>query len=119
MIKRICQLLLLLCLASTAFAQVKDEVRPLVPGQPVEREIAGGESHTDQIALTAGQFVRVVVEQRGIDVKLALAGPDGKPVIESDLTGIFGLPELLSCEATAPGTYQLVVRGNGAATRLG
>ena len=35
------------------------EVAPplkLAPGQPVEREIAGGQSHTYQISLAAGQF---------------------------------------------------------------
>ena len=40
----------------------------LESGKPVEREIAGGQSPTYQIGLTAGQFLRVVVEQRGIDV---------------------------------------------------
>jgi CHAT domain-containing protein/Tfp pilus assembly protein PilF len=119
MIKRICQLVLLLCLASTAFAQVKDEVRPLVPGQSVEREITGGQSHTYQINLTSGQFMRVVVEQRGIDVKLALSSSDGKPLVESDLTGIIGAREPLSYEAAAAGTYQLVVRANGAANQSG
>lgn len=119
MIKRICLLLLLLCLAATFFAQVKDEVRPLVPGQPVEREIAGGQSHTYQINLTAGQFVHVAVEQRGIDAKLTLSSPDGKPLVDSDLTGLIGLAEPLSYEAAAAGTYQLVVSANGAATQSG
>lgn len=42
-------LLLLLCAAPSAPAQT------LAPGRPVERELAGGQSHTYQIALTAGQ----------------------------------------------------------------
>ena len=49
----------------------------MVPGQPVERLIAGGESHTFQINLSVGQFMRVVVEQKGINVAVALVAPDG------------------------------------------
>ena len=51
--------------------------------------------------------------------KLTLAGPDGKPLIETDLTGIFGLQESLSYESAVVGTYQLVVRANGAAVESG
>ena len=105
--------------AAAATAQNPSEVRPLESGKPVERTIAGGESQTYQIALAAGQFIRVVAEQRGMDVKLSLAGPDGKPLIESDLTSIIGAPDSLAYEAAAAGTYQMVVRANGAATRSG
>jgi tetratricopeptide (TPR) repeat protein len=119
MIKRICLLPLVLCLGSVALAQATDNPTTLVPGQPVERQIAGGQSHTYQITLAAGQFVCVVVEQRGMDVKLSLAGADGKPLIESDLTGIIGVPDSLAYEAAAAGTYQLVISANGAATLSG
>lgn len=112
-------LLVVLSLCLSASAQVAPEAQTLIPGQPVEREITGGQSHTYQISLTAGQFVRVAVEQRGIDVALALASSDGKPLVESDLTGLLGLVEPLSYEAAVAGTYQLVVRANGAATSSG
>jgi tetratricopeptide (TPR) repeat protein len=105
------------CLGISAYAA--QEPRTLESGKPVEREISGGQSHTYQISLAAGQFMRVVVEQRGIDVKLALSIPDDKPLVESDLTGILGLAESLSYEAAAAGTYQLVVHGNGDATQSG
>lgn len=39
----------------------------LETGKPVEREIAGGQAHTYPIALQAGQFMRVVLEQKAID----------------------------------------------------
>jgi hypothetical protein len=38
----------------------------LEPGNPVERQIAGGESHSYKISLTAGQFARFRLEQRAI-----------------------------------------------------
>lgn len=67
----------------------------------------------------AGQFVRVVVEQKGVDEKLAFTSPDGKPLVESNLTDIIGAPESLSYEATAAVTYQLAIRGNGPANQSG
>src|SRR5262249_2561930 len=37
---------------------------------PVEREIEGGQSHPYQIDLAAGQYMKVRIDQRGIDVVL-------------------------------------------------
>lgn len=99
--------------------QIAQEAQKLESGKPVEREIIGGQSHTYQLNLTTGQFARVVVEQKGIDVALTLTGPDGKPLIESDLTAIIGAREPLSFEATAVGDYRLVVRANGVAALRG
>lgn len=88
MTRTIVFLFMICTLGMSASAQSPAEPTTLVPGQPVERQIAGGQSHAYRLTLQAGQFVRVVVEQRGIDVKLALSSPDGKPLVESDLTGI-------------------------------
>ncbi|MBA3711341.1 MAG: CHAT domain-containing protein [Pyrinomonadaceae bacterium] len=114
---------LLLCLQPAEHAhgfstQGQSEVTQLEPGRSVEREIAGGESHTYQISLAAGQFVRVVAEQKEIDVKLALATPDGKQLVEMNLTRAGGL-ESLSEEAAASGDYRLTIRADGAATLAG
>src|SRR5215475_9440611 len=57
---------------------------PLELGKPIERELAGGQSHAYQITLAAGQYLDVVVEQRGIDVVATLSGPDGKQIAEFD-----------------------------------
>src|SRR3954462_7400760 len=118
MIKRICLLPLILCLSLISFAQTKDDVRPLVPGEPVERQIAGGQAHTYQITLQAGQFMRVVLEQKAIDVALVLAAPDGKQVVETNLAPVGGL-ESLSAEAAASGNYRLTVRAANSATLAG
>src|SRR5689334_9622341 len=60
------------------------DVRNLEMGRPVERELAGGESHVYQIQLAAGQYLGAVVEQRGIDVAVTVSAPDGKPLMEVD-----------------------------------
>jgi hypothetical protein len=63
--------------ALTTFGLIKQqsEVNQLEPGRPIEHKISGEQTHVYQITLTAGQFMRVVVEQKGIDLTLALAAP--------------------------------------------
>src|SRR5919197_4534831 len=80
-------------------------------GRPVEREMKGGEAHAYRVSVGAGQFARVVVEQKGIDVVVAVTGADGKPVIEVDnnLTGTRG-PEEVLLVAEAAATYRVEVR---------
>jgi len=99
---------LLLLSGAVNVAQAQQE---LVVGQPVAREMRGGEEHAYQVTLSAGQYTRVVVEQRGIDVVLALFGADGKPIVEVDnnLSGTRGL-ETVSLVAEVSGAYRLNVR---------
>src|SRR5262249_16506909 len=54
------------------------------PGKPVERELSGGQSHSYKLAMVSGQYSRIVIEQRGIDVVVALLTPDGKKISEVD-----------------------------------
>ena len=71
-------ILFLLCtLGPSVSAQVAPELQTLIPGRPVEREIAGGQSHTYRISLTAGQFVRVVamLMPKTIDLNVGLDAP--------------------------------------------
>jgi CHAT domain-containing protein len=102
----------------TVSAQVTTEPITLIPGQSVDREIAGAESHTYQISLTTGQFVRFRLEQRALDAALILSAPDGKKLIEMNLTRA-GDQESLSLEAATAGIYRLTVRGIGVATLHG
>jgi len=120
MLTRRLSLQLLILTLSTVFAQAQVTPEPvtLVPGKPAEREIAGGQSHIYQITLQAGQYARVVAEQKAIGVTLLLAAPDGKQVLEVNLTPAGGL-ESLSAEATASGDYRLTVRGGGSAAIAG
>ena len=96
----------LLLLSVVANAQ-----QELVISQPIAREMRGGEEHAYQVTLNAGQHARVVLEQKGIDVVLALVGADGKPLLEVDnnLSGTRGV-EVISLVAEATGAYVLKVR---------
>ncbi len=98
--------------------QVTQEPQKLESNKPVEREIAGGESHIYQISLTEGQFVHFRLDQRAIDSSMGLSAPDGKPLVGMNLTTA-GDYESLSHEAATTGSYRLLVRGAGLAALHG
>ena len=101
-------LFVVLCLPVLLHAQ---EPVPLEPGKPLEREIAGGQTHTYQITLTAGQFMHVVVEQKGIRVIVALVAPNGKQIAEAyPPRGEYGFASL-SYEAAVSGDHQVIEIG--------
>jgi tetratricopeptide (TPR) repeat protein len=108
MSKHIYQLFLSLCFIVIGQVIQAQELQQLEPNKPVEREIAGGQEHTYQIKLTAKQFARVVAEQKGINIALAFSDPDGKKLVETDLTPAF-IQESLSRETAVSGLYQLKV----------
>src|SRR4029077_5691359 len=59
-------------LQATAEKVGKSEVVELKQGYPIERGLAGGEAHTYRVTLASGQYLKVVVEQKGIDVVVTL-----------------------------------------------
>ncbi|MGB7922028.1 MAG: CHAT domain-containing protein [Pyrinomonadaceae bacterium] len=87
----------------------EQDIRPLSLNQKIEREMKADESHSYSIALTAGQYLYVIVDQRGIDVVVALFGPDGKKLIEVDSPNYWQGPEPVSITAETTGNYRLEV----------
>ena len=79
-------------------------------GKPVERELAGGGSHQYQIGLIAGRFLRLIVEQRGIDVVVTLVSPDGKQLLEVDSPNGAEGPESLGWVTESVGVYRVEIR---------
>ncbi|HYV04536.1 MAG TPA: CHAT domain-containing protein [Blastocatellia bacterium] len=110
--------LVICCLWLGISAHAAQEPQRLEPGKPVEREIAGGESHTYQLTLQVGQFARFRLTQRAIDSTLILIAPDSRQLVEMNLTRA-GSEESLSLEVATAGLYRLTVRGEGATTRRG
>ncbi|HEY7544128.1 MAG TPA: tetratricopeptide repeat protein, partial [Blastocatellia bacterium] len=96
--------------ASNVADQEKEAARSLEPGKPIERELAGGQSHTYEIKLSEGQFLNVIVEQRGIDVVVRLLGPDGRQIAEFDSEIRKQGQESVSQVAEAAGSYRLSVQ---------
>jgi CHAT domain-containing protein/predicted negative regulator of RcsB-dependent stress response len=91
-------------------APSSQQVTVLELGKPIERELAGGQSHSYQLTLAAGQLLYAVVEQRGIDVVVILFGPDGKKWAEVDSPNGTRGPEPLKLVTETPGIYRLEVR---------
>jgi len=91
-------------------ADDEKDARLLEPGKAIKRELSGAGSHTFQIRLSAGQFLKVIVEQQGIDVVARLIGPDGKQIIEFDSESRLRGPETVEHVAEAEGDYRLVVQ---------
>lgn len=70
--------------STSALVVAAQEVIRLEPGKPIERELAGGETHSYQIALTVGQYLSLVVDQKFRDLVVTVFGPDGIQVNRFD-----------------------------------
>jgi CHAT domain-containing protein/predicted DNA-binding protein YlxM (UPF0122 family) len=101
---------------ATSIAQ---ESISLEPGKPIERELSGGQSHSYKITMTSGQYLHIVVEQRGIDVTVALFTPDGKKIIEVDSEPVTEGSETISAIAEAAGAYRIEVRSANKTAQTG
>jgi CHAT domain-containing protein/Tfp pilus assembly protein PilF len=87
--------------------------------EPVERDLAGGNAHDYQITLSEGQYMRIVVEQRNIDVVLTLFGPDAKQLVRVDDDSTGKANERISQVAVAPGAYRLNIAPKQKASSAG
>src|SRR5215470_9128601 len=103
--------LLIFCLLGgfAEAARQPQDPQSLSTNAPIERELPGGQTHTYRIALSAGQYALVQVEQRGADVWLTADGPDGKEFASVNLNSSGEGMEQLSIVADAAGEYTLKV----------
>ncbi len=69
--------------ASTVFGQT--DVRPLISGQKIEREIKGEETHSYSIALKQGDAIRVDLLEKRANVVVSLKNAERKAVFEYDI----------------------------------
>jgi CHAT domain-containing protein len=87
-----------------------EEVRILTPSATLEREIAGKERHFYQVSVSAGQFMRAVVDQQGIDLTAIICTSNGQQLADVDRqSGSWG-PESISLIANQTGNYLLQVK---------
>lgn len=91
----------------------------LPPGQPVRRELWGGESDVYRLPLASGEVVDVQIEQDGVDVSLILASPDGEELLAVDTPKSTRGTERLFDLAEAGGIYRLWVQASGGKDRRG
>ena len=87
----------------------------LEPGQRIERQLAVAEQHRYQIAMSAGQFVHVIVEQEGVDVSpCASAIPTATPSPNSRTKSDRAAKSPSTSSPTGTGTYTLIISAAGA-----
>jgi len=94
---------------------------PLTVGLVQERELRGGETHVYPVDLQAGQFLRVKVQEQGIDVAVRLLDPGGAEITGMDSFGVgFGDSlEDLAAVAEVPGRYLVEIAAENRASRPG
>jgi CHAT domain-containing protein/Tfp pilus assembly protein PilF len=99
--------------------QGTQESDSLERGKPIERELSGGQSHSYKIAMISGQFLQIVVDQRGIDAAVALFTPDGKKIVDKDRNQLTDGPEIVSVITEVTGAYLIEVRSVGKKAKPG
>jgi CHAT domain-containing protein len=88
-------------------ANVRDDIPVLTPGATIERSMSTGEQHALKVAVKAGQYLRVVIEQSGVNVIVTLVDPNGEKLVVVDSpSGAYG-PEYVSFVAEKGGDYLL------------
>jgi CHAT domain-containing protein/uncharacterized DUF497 family protein len=82
----------------------------LEKGDSATREISGGQTQQFRLAATAGQFVSVRIEQRGVDVGESLFSPDGSLLATFNGEQRAQGEERADFVAEAAGVYRLDVK---------
>jgi hypothetical protein len=106
--------MLSLCIPTTSTGQqVTDtifQIRDLERGTPIERAITTADTHYYRIKLKAGEFLRALVDQRGIDLIIIVYTPDGQKILEVDSPNGNQGPEPIAVKAETSGSYRIEVR---------
>jgi CHAT domain-containing protein/Flp pilus assembly protein TadD len=86
------------------------QVISLREGEVIEKAISAGESHHYELTLPAGHFVRLTIDQRGIDLVEVITAPDGQKLAEVDGPSGMNGPERVFILAEHTGSYRVEVR---------
>ena len=91
----------------------------LEPGTRIERRLAAGEEHRYQVALSAGEFVRVAVEQQGVDVTVRLTDVDADTIADFQEEVRPTGEEPVDIVAEKDGMYTLTIKAATGAAAMG
>src|SRR5262249_4084677 len=101
---------LILVLLCTSLTAQREEVTPLDLHSLVERRLDRGEAHRYAVTLNAGDYARITVEQRGIDVVASTRGVDDSAMADFQDDVRTGGAEQVEIVAAAAGAYAVVVK---------
>jgi CHAT domain-containing protein len=103
-------------------AKAPPRLRPLPllqPGVRRQRTMAPAQTHVYGVQLDAGDFLRVIIAPRGIDVAATLRGPDDRDLLTADLTPDPDLPETMLIIAPSAGRYRIAVTASAGKVSAG
>jgi len=92
-----------------ATRSVQDE-RLLALGTVIERDLSAGQPHTYRLTLATGEFVSIRIEQRGLDVAVSLARPDGRELLVVDASNRDFQRKTVLAIADMSGVHAIAVR---------
>ena len=87
-------------------ADVSSPPQTLELGKVVKSELRGGQGHEYRFNLPTGQYARLEINQKSIDLDVAAFGPDGKQIFETDVTAA-GELETASLISAAEGQHSI------------
>jgi len=90
-------------------ASQQDKLPKLERGTRIERALKGGETHSYEVELVAGQFAHFVVEQQGIDLVVSLIGSGDAKIAEGESASESGERWDLLFLVKATGKYRLQI----------
>ncbi len=107
-----CLIAMIFCLLGISPESAAQSSRPpkLEEKRPAQRELEKGQTHSYRIKLREGEFLRIAVEQKSIDVITSLTGPDGKEILEVNNQRDLGETETVMAIAGVKGYYRLDLR---------
>ncbi|HMF97993.1 MAG TPA: hypothetical protein VKE96_27020, partial [Vicinamibacterales bacterium] len=101
---------LIVVLFCTSLTAQREQVAALQLNSLVERRLDRGEAHRYALTLNTGDYARVGVEQRGIDVVAQTRGTDDTPIADFQDDVRTSGEEQVEIVAAAAGTYTVVVK---------
>ncbi len=78
-------------------------------GQITRQELTGGQTRVYQISLSAGDFLRVEVDQRGIDIEVKIFDPAQQELVGMDSHNGTQGPEIAALIAAHAGNYRVEI----------
>jgi CHAT domain-containing protein/Tfp pilus assembly protein PilF len=93
-----------------AAQEAKKADSELTLGTRLERELKASDIHSYKVTLSSGQYMHLVVEQKGIDVVVTLFGPAGQKLTVVDSPNGNQGPEPIYVIAKDTGEYRVEVR---------
>jgi CHAT domain-containing protein/Tfp pilus assembly protein PilF len=95
------------------------KIPKLRKSRPISSGLVMGQERAYRIELDAGKFLKVIVEQKGIDLTAEVSGPDGKQVMEFDSDSKLQGTEEVALVAEAKGDFRLILRSKQYGTPVG